>query len=367
MSPPTLLDLRRLAAADRMARPFVGTTGRNPTVGALIVDPRSGIVLGSGVTARSGRPHAEPRALALAGAAARGATLYVTLEPCHHTGDTPPCVDAVIAAGISRIVTFLADPDPRTSGKSLEKLDKAGIDVTVADSASCPVGLHEGYLSRTVKGRPFVTAKLAVSADGMIGREGEPNVPITGEESLRFTHVLRSRHEAILIGAETARIDNPLLDVRLKGLKDRSPFRWIALGQTPADPGLKVFAGQGAQTGIIAADPASAAALPDRVERLIVAQGPDAGIGWADALAKLGARGLQHLLVEGGAAILYSLLKARLVDRFYLLESVRPVGAGGIPASPGGEIRSAIVATGLREAGTRPLGADRVTVFERPL
>ncbi|MEX0861006.1 MAG: dihydrofolate reductase family protein, partial [Cucumibacter sp.] len=102
-------------------------------------------------------------------------------------------------------------------------------------------------------------------------------------------------------------------------------------------------------------------------ERLIVAQGPDAGIGWADALAKLGARGLQHLLVEGGAAILYSLLKARLVDRFYLLESVRPVGAGGIPASPGGEIRSAIVATGLREAGTRPLGADRVTVFERPL
>jgi len=358
-------DLRWLAAAARMARPWVGTTGRNPTVGALVVDPATGRVFGRGVTAPGGKPHAEPPALAMAGNGTRGATLYVTLEPCHHSGSTPPCVEAVIAAGIGRVVMAMPDPDPRTAGRSAEKLRQSGIEVLVADPAELPSGLHEGYLMRRRQNRPFVAAKLAVSADGMIGRRDEANVPVTGDEARRFTHVLRSRHDAILVGAATARLDDPRLDVRVKGMENRSPRRWVALGERAAEPRLRLFSGEGPPSGVILADAALAAALPPAIERLVVSPASGAGIDWSDALARLGGRGTNQILVEGGAAILHTLLDAGLVDRFYLLESGREIGVGGVSASPGGDIGAALGAAGLCVVHERPLGGDRVTVFER--
>ena len=359
MTLPTPLDLRWLAAADRMARPFVGTTGKNPTVGAIVVDPKSGQVLGRGVTAPGGRPHAEPIAIAEAGDRVRGATLYVTLEPCHHEGPRRPCVETVAASGIGRVVTYMIDPDPRTSGRSMERLQQAGIETALAAPKDVPPGLFEGFIARQKSGRPFINAKLAVSADGMIGRRGEGNVPITGEAARRFTHALRARNEAILIGAETARLDDPLLDVRLKGLEPRSPKRWVALGSKPLPATLRLFSGQGAPAGVLVSDPTAAAGLPESVERLQV------GSDLADVLSKLAGTGVQNLLVEGGASMISGLLAARLVDRFYLLENAGIVGKDGLPAVANGTIREALAEAGLAEIGRRSLGEDFVTIFER--
>lgn len=354
-------DRRWLAAAARMARPFVATTGRNPCVGALVIDPATGIVVGHGVTAAGGQPHAEPIALNMAGRAARGATLYVTLEPCFHPGSRPPCVEAVIAAGVGRAVIALVDPDPRTDGKSIERFRREGVEVALAEPGDNPPWLLEGYLTRRRLGRPFVAAKLAVSADGMVGRRHEPNVTITGEAARRFTHALRARHDAILIGAETARSDDPRLDVRVQGLEARAPTRWVALGKSPADPALGVFAGAGAPTGVLTADPSLAAALPAPIERLEVAPA-SGGIDWADALGKLGERGTNAILVEGGPATIQTLLAAGLVDRFYLYRSRREVGADGVSA---GDLETALPAAGLARGLERALGEDRLTVYER--
>lgn len=358
-------DRRWLDAAARMARPYVGTTGRNPCVGALVRDPARGIVVGRGVTASGGQPHAEPIALKMAGDAANGATLYVTLEPCFHTGMTPPCVEAVAAAGIARVVVSMTDPDPRTNGRSLDKLHAEGIEVAVSDPADVPVWLHEGYLACVRAGRPFVSAKLAVSADGMIGRRGEPNVAITGEAARRYTHALRARQDAIVVGAQTARCDNPSLTVRLQGLEDRSPFRWVALGARPADPALRLFTDGGPPAGVIATDPALAEGLPAAIERLIVPAGPGGGIDWPAALSAQARRRTNMLLVEGGAAVLHALLEARLIDRFHLIETNRRVGPDGVPSAPGGDPRALLAAAGLAPVRARPLDADRLTVYER--
>jgi diaminohydroxyphosphoribosylaminopyrimidine deaminase/5-amino-6-(5-phosphoribosylamino)uracil reductase len=181
-------DLRWLEAAARIAMPYRGTTAENPTVGAIVVSA-DGVVLGRGVTAPGGRPHAEPQALTMAGEGARGATLYVTLEPCNHWGQTPPCVDAVIASGVARVVCGAADADPRTAGQSIKKMRVAGIAVEVGSGLAAVERLHEGFFSRIRRGRPFVTAKLAVSWDGMIGRRDRGNVAITGEDARRWTHM----------------------------------------------------------------------------------------------------------------------------------------------------------------------------------
>ncbi len=215
MTRPRHDDEAWLDAAVATAAPLLGTTADNPTVGAIVVDS-SGHELARAVTAPGGRPHAETQALALAGAAARGATLYVTLEPCNHWGQTPPCVDAVLAAGIGRVVIGVIDPDPRTAGGGLERLAAAGVDVVVADHAGSR-RLHEGHIARKTRGRPFVIAKLAVSADGMIGRRDEANVAITGEEARAFTHQQRATSDAIMVGGATANIDDPRLSVRVEG------------------------------------------------------------------------------------------------------------------------------------------------------
>ncbi|MCR4268122.1 bifunctional diaminohydroxyphosphoribosylaminopyrimidine deaminase/5-amino-6-(5-phosphoribosylamino)uracil reductase RibD, partial [Nitratireductor sp. ZSWI3] len=223
------VDRRFMAAAIRLSRRHLGLTGTNPSVATLIVrdDGAGPRIVGRGVTAIGGRPHAETEALAEAGVAARGATAYVTLEPCAHHGRTPPCANALAVAGVARVVGAAADPDPRVSGKGYAILRDAGIEVVEGVLAEEAADLMRGYLTRSEKKRPEVTLKLAISADGMIGRQGQGQVAITGEVSRRQVHMMRAESDAILVGIGTALADGPALTCRLPGLERRSPLRIV--------------------------------------------------------------------------------------------------------------------------------------------
>ncbi|MBX5183919.1 bifunctional diaminohydroxyphosphoribosylaminopyrimidine deaminase/5-amino-6-(5-phosphoribosylamino)uracil reductase RibD [Rhizobium sp. NZLR5] len=214
-----------MAAAIRLSRRHLGRTATNPSVGCLIV--RDGVVVGRAVTAVGGRPHAETQALAEAGALARGATAYVTLEPCSHHGKTPPCAEALIAYGVARVVISVTDPDPRVSGRGIAILGNAGIEVDSGVLEAEGRRSLAGYLTRQTKNRPYVTLKLAVSADGMIGRQGAGQVAITGPEARAEVQALRAETDAILVGIGTALSDDPLLTVRTPGLEAQSPIRIV--------------------------------------------------------------------------------------------------------------------------------------------
>lgn len=349
-------DRRWLAACVRIARPWLGTTAENPTVGAMVMDKTTGALLGRGVTAPGGRPHAEPQALAEAGERARGATLYVTLEPCNHHGRTPPCVDAIIAAGIARVVIGMLDPDPRTAGQGLDRLRAAGIAVEVAEFGPA-TALHEGFVTRMTRGRSFVTAKLAVSADGMIGRRGEANVPVTGPLARRWTFMQRAFSDAVMVGGATADIDDPSLTVRLRGLEHRQPRRLVLLGSAPLRAGLRLFSGPSPSVALV--PPGTSA--------------PQGAIVWAlpaprdlrGALTVLGQHGISRLFVEPGARLAAALLAARLVDRFELLGSPVVIGGNGLPAALHGSLEAMLERAGLRAVDHRDLGDDKLTTFER--
>jgi len=218
-------DERFMAAAIRLSRRNLGLTATNPSVACLIV--RDGVVVGSAVTAPGGRPHAETQALAMAGEAARGATAYVTLEPCSHHGKTPPCADALIASGVARVVVSVVDPDARVAGRGLAMLRDAGIAVETGVLEREGRAALAAYLTRQTKKRPHVTLKLAVSSDGMLGRLGAGQVAITGPVSRGQVHVTRAETDAILVGIGTALADDPDLTCRLPGLEGRSPVRIV--------------------------------------------------------------------------------------------------------------------------------------------
>ncbi|NKK71341.1 bifunctional diaminohydroxyphosphoribosylaminopyrimidine deaminase/5-amino-6-(5-phosphoribosylamino)uracil reductase RibD [Rhizobium leguminosarum bv. viciae] len=218
-------DERFMAAAIRLSRWHLGRTATNPSVGCLVV--RDGVIVGGAVTALGGRPHAETQALAEAGALARGATAYVTLEPCSHHGRTPPCAEALIAYGVARVVISVTDPDPRVSGRGIAMLREAGIEVDADVLEAEGRRSLAAYLTRQTKNRPYVTLKLAVSADGMIGRQGEGQVAITGPLARAQVQALRAETDAILVGIGTAIADDPLLTVRTSGLEAQSPIRIV--------------------------------------------------------------------------------------------------------------------------------------------
>lgn len=356
-------DRRWLDAAAREATPFLGTTAENPTVGAIIVDAKSQKLLGRAVTAPGGRPHAETQAIEDAGSAARGATLYVTLEPCNHFGRTPPCVDAILAAGIARVVIGVVDPDPRTAGGGLERLAAAGVEIVVADHPPSK-RLHEGHVMRKTKGRPFVVAKLAVSADGKVGRTSVAKVPITGEAAQRWTHLQRAQSNAVMVGAGTARVDDPELSVRLPGLEDRTPLRVIVAGLRTQNLKLTLFASVARQPVAVVTTREKKLELPAGVELIRVG----AAHGRPElpaALSALAERGIQTLLVEAGPTLLEALLAAGLVDRFHLLRSEVEVGADGMPATARGNIEARVAAAGFSLVDHRLLGADNLRTFER--
>lgn len=330
---------RFMAAAIRLSRRHLGLTSTNPSVGTLIVrdDGDGPRIVGRGITAIGGRPHAEAEALAEASTDARGATAYVTLEPCAHHGRTPPCAEALVRAGIARVVGAAADPDPRVSGKGYAILEAGGIDVTPQILADDAADLLNGYLTRSLSKRPEVTLKLAVSSDGMIGRIGEGQVAITGPIARRQVHRMRAEIDAILVGIGTALADDPELTCRLPGLERRSPIRIVLDRDARLSPTSKL-ASSARETPVllataIDADAGRRATLEGFGVGFIACDEHEGRIALPEFLEDLAARGILTLLVEGGAETARQFLIEGLVDRLVLFVGSEPIAEGGV-ASP---------------------------------
>jgi diaminohydroxyphosphoribosylaminopyrimidine deaminase/5-amino-6-(5-phosphoribosylamino)uracil reductase len=363
------LDRRYMAAAIRLSRKHSGLTSTNPSVGTLIVrdDGRGPVIVGRGVTAIGGRPHAEAEALAEAGELARGATAYVTLEPCAHHGRTPPCAAALVAAGLARVVGGTSDPDERVSGKGYAILRQAGVEVIEGVLAEEAVDTLAGYLTRSLKKRPEVTLKLALSQDGMIGRPGEGQIAITGEVARRQVYMMRAERDAILVGIGTAVEDDPELTVRLPGLGSRSPAR-IVLDRTARLPlGSRLVQTAHEVPLLVAtcadADPHRKAGLERAGAGFLATETFDGRVALPELLEDLAAKGMSTVLVEGGAATAKYFLDEDLVDRIVLFRGAVVIGEGGL-AAPIDEDHMPAGFRLLREAS---YGDDRVAEWARPV
>jgi len=361
------LDRRFMAAAIRLAASANGITSPNPAVGAIVV--KDGVVVGRGRTARGGRPHAEAVALAMAGEAARGATLYSSLEPCAHRGRAGPCADAIVTAGVSRVVAAVDDPDPRTSGAGFSRLRDAGIEVESGVLSDEAVRAHAGHFRRE-KVLPHVTLKLAVSADDAIGRVGEPQVAVTGEIARRHAQVLRTRFDAVLVGRGTVEVDNPALTVRLQGLEDRSPVRVVLDTGARLPLNRRIFSeGTGATWVMSAATEGTRrdanSNVADRVRRFLVPRSSEGGLDPWSALHRLVDGGVVRLLVEGGAEVARRFLESDLVDEVLLFRSPNSLGGKLLPALAGLSLASIEASPRFRRIERRRFGDDILTRYER--
>jgi diaminohydroxyphosphoribosylaminopyrimidine deaminase / 5-amino-6-(5-phosphoribosylamino)uracil reductase len=359
-------DAAFMRAAVRLAARGRGRTAPNPCVGALVV--KGGRVLARARTADGGAPHAESRALARAGAAARGATLYVTLEPCAHVGRTPPCVDAVLASRVRRVVVGIVDPDPRTAGRSVRKLRRAGVEVVVGVAAAACAELHEGFVSRTTRGRPFTTLKLAASLDGRIATARGESRWISGEASRALVHALRARSDAIAVGSGTVLADDPELTARRGGRIVHRPIRIAIDGalRTPVSARLLDAAHPDSAWLVTAAQPTRArrARLEAAGARILEVPRAGRGLDLAAAWRALGKAGVNDLLVEGGGELAAGLLRARLVDRMHFFLAPLLIGGDGRPVL--GELGVARLASALRPARVswRASGPDLHAIAE---
>ncbi len=328
-------DARWMAAALALGRRGLGLTAPNPSVGAILV--KEGRVVGRGVTQPGGRPHAERRALDEAGEAARGATLYVTLEPCSHCGATPPCADAIIAAGVGRVVSALEDPNPLVAGQGHARLRAAGIETLIGVGAEAARRDHLGHIRRIRFGRPMVTLKLARTADGYAaGDVYDARLAITSAVANHRVQVLRSMHDAIMIGAGTALIDDPLLTVRLPGLTQK-PLRIVLDSRLrlPVASRLCATAKDHPSLVLTTADAPTdrEAALTLRgVEVVRVGADPRGQVDLRPALAKLAERGVTRILSEGGPFVGSALIRFALADEVLLFTAAKPLGREGLPA-----------------------------------
>ncbi|MGA2312999.1 MAG: bifunctional diaminohydroxyphosphoribosylaminopyrimidine deaminase/5-amino-6-(5-phosphoribosylamino)uracil reductase RibD [Xanthobacteraceae bacterium] len=361
-------DARFMALALALGRRGLGRTWPNPAVGAVIV--KDGIIIGRGWTQPGGRPHAEIEALRRAGEAARGATLYVTLEPCSHYGKSPPCADAIIAAGLSRVVSALEDPNPEVAGAGHARLRAAGIAVDIGIGAEEARRDHAGHIRRMRDGRPHVILKLAVSADGKAGAPGRKPLAITGDAARDRVHLLRAQSDAIMVGIGTALADDPMLTCRLSGMEKNSPVRVVLdsalrlprgsrLAHTARDVPVWVIIGGGE-----APRAAEDALLREGVTVLRAAQS-DGCLDLTAVLKLLAARGVTRLMVEGGPMLAAALLAADLIDEAVLFQSSKVVGTDGVDALDGLPLTALTQSPRLKCVMSEPVGADTGLVFER--
>ncbi|MEP0944471.1 MAG: bifunctional diaminohydroxyphosphoribosylaminopyrimidine deaminase/5-amino-6-(5-phosphoribosylamino)uracil reductase RibD [Rhizobiaceae bacterium] len=355
-------DHRYLDACLRYALRHRGLTGTNPSVGTMLV--RDDVVVGKGITATGGRPHAERIAIDQAGPLAKGATAYVSLEPCAHHGATPPCATALIEAGVTRVVTAWTDPDRRVDGKGHEMLRDAGIEVAVDDRPNSAPKDLSGYLNRKQKDRPQVTLKLAVSADDMLGLPGE-EVAITGIIARNMVHRMRAEHDGILVGRGTVEADDPDLTCRLAGLEGRSPQRFVLDSKARLSANSRL-----AQTANIVpvAMVSAADQLPEELAQLGVnlftAESHDGQLALPEFLEDFAGAGMSSLMVEGGAEVARSFLQQELVDFIWLFRSPKIIGAGGI-ASPLAADTAGNLPRGYSIDRQLQLGDDTVTIIFR--
>jgi diaminohydroxyphosphoribosylaminopyrimidine deaminase/5-amino-6-(5-phosphoribosylamino)uracil reductase len=362
-------DARFMAAALALGRRGLGVCAPNPAVGALIA--HGGVIFGRGWTRPGGRPHAETEALREAGAAARGATLYSTLEPCSHHGETPPCAEAIAAAGISRVVYAIRDPDPRVAGDGDKILTAAGVSVTKGVLEDEARRANLGHMLRIAENRPMVTLKLAMTSDFYAaGSRHDPRLVITGAAANGLVHMMRAMHDAIMVGSGTIIADDSLLSVRLPGLEARKPLRVVLdtdlririksfLVATAREIPALVIAGEGAS---------ATAATRLRAAGVEVEFVPRDEFGRASlraALELLAARGLTRIFSEGGPRLAAALIGEGLADEVNLLTSPKPLGREGVPglAPPAAAILADTARYSCGQA--RFVGADRLVRYER--
>lgn len=360
-------DERFMALALVLGRRGLGNTWPNPAVGAVVV--QGGNIAGRGWTQPGGRPHAETEALRRAGPFAHGATLYVTLEPCSHHGKTPPCADAIIAAGIARVVSAIQDPNPEVAGQGHARLRAAGIAVDIGLKAKDAARDNDGHIRRIRDHRPHVTLKLAVSADGKVALAGRKPVAITSEQVNAHVHLMRAMHDAILIGIGTALSDDPLLTCRLPGMEKRSPVR-VVLDRDlrlPASSRLAITARETPLWILAAADAprANENALRDAGAEIIRVTADAKGVDLASALRLLADKGITRLLVEGGPRVVSSFLTADLIDEAVLLRGPATIGPAGVDALDDLPLEALTASARLTLAGQDKLGPDTIQFYER--
>jgi diaminohydroxyphosphoribosylaminopyrimidine deaminase/5-amino-6-(5-phosphoribosylamino)uracil reductase len=368
-------DRRLMTGAIALARRGLGRTAPNPAVGAVIYDPVTREIVGRGWTQPGGRPHAEPEALDRAGRRARGATLYVTLEPCAHHGRTPPCVDAIIAAGVARVVHGITDPDPRVAGQGLRRLREAGIDAGTSALWDAARRVTLGHVLRVSERRPFVQVKIAVDGAGNVpaGRDGAP-VWATGPVARARGHMMRAEADAILVGRGTAETDNPSLDCRLPGLAAQSPLRVVLSGSGRLSPALRLLEKDARL------DPHSQAphifvsrhADGDVVEKLraggarVQVIADVAGRLWIPAvLEALVERGITRLLIEGGPAVWHAFDRAGMIDEVVMFRG----GLAGVPfdaVAAKQMLARYISQSPLSMAARASVGDDDMITYRRP-
>ena len=346
-----------------VSKQALGRTAENPPVGCIILD-KDGQLVGQGYTAVSGRPHAETQALAMAGLAAKDGTAYVTLEPCAHTGKTPPCAEALIDAGIKRCVIASLDPDPRVNGMGSARLQAAGIDVTTGILQTQAESVLSGFFHRIVHERPHITMKIAISADGYISAAAGQQTWLTGEMAKRWVYDLRSRHDAILTGSGTAITDNPLLTCRAPLSPVDSPQRIILdskltlplnshLVQSAKDvPLLMVVTG--------AVSEAETAPYIEKAVEFLPSPSTDGQIKLPVFFETLAKRGINNLMIEAGSRLNASLLKTGLVDEVMVLQAPIHIGSGGLPAVAGADGLESVLEKRYIETRSCRLGSDRL-------
>jgi diaminohydroxyphosphoribosylaminopyrimidine deaminase / 5-amino-6-(5-phosphoribosylamino)uracil reductase len=371
-------DIRFMRMAIALARRGLGATWPNPSVGCVLV--RDNIVLGRGWTQPGGRPHAETEAIARAnngsGQHCAGATAYVSLEPCAHHGRTPPCADALIDAGVTRVVVGLGDPDPRVDGGGIDRLRKAGVEVVEGVCEAEAAKVAAGFVMRITRSRPLVTLKIATTLDGRIATGSGHSQWITGEISRAFAHGLRANHDAILVGAGTAVADNPSLSCRLPGLGNRSPVRVVIDGAASLPLTHELIAGASVTPSWVLAPPGRSAIRRKEydcsgveVMEIAAERAGEGGAGdtvdLAEGLRVLAGRGITRLLVEGGGRIAASLLRQGLVDRIVWFRAPRIIGGDGLPAAAGFGVDLLDQAPEFIRLSTRATGDDLMEIYAR--
>ena len=363
-------DRRFMELALALGRRGQGRTWPNPAVGAVVV--KDGVIVGRGWTQPSGRPHAEPVALQQAGEAARGATLYATLEPCSHVGKSPPCADAIIAAGIARVVSAIEDPNPEVAGQGHARLRAAGITVDVGLCAEEAAHDHAGHFRRIRDHRPHVILKLAVSSDDKIGLAGRKPVAVTGEATRSRVHLLRAQCDAILVGIGTVLADDPLLTCRLPGMEARSPVR-VVLDRALRIPGTSRLVHSARQTPLwvmtsnLSEAPAAMklGAAGAQVIRVATTTAPPPGLDLTAVLHALADKGITRLLVEGGARVASSFVADGFADEVWLLRGPEPIGNDGIAALDALPLTAITQSPGFRLRASESLQRDTLTIYER--
>lgn len=361
-------DAHHMEQAVRIARRGLGLAWPNPSVGAIVVT-QSGEIAGRGWTAPGGRPHAEAIALERARSKAEGSTLYVTLEPCAHEGRGMACADAIVAARLGRVVIGVRDPDPRTAGQGIVKLKAAGIEVIEGVAAADAASVTFGHLMRVSAGRPAVTLKLAVGADGRIPKGDGAPVWITGPEARAHGHLLRAQNDAILVGRGTISADNPSLTCRLPGMACRSPVRVVLDRRLRTPPEAVLFEDVMVPVWLLCAAgraQENADMLHDQGAEIVPVPVDDLGfIDVRDALETLAHRGITRVLVEGGPSVACAFLDADLVDEAVIYQGPDPAGEEGLTPFRGDGLDRLTESGHFTLIATRSFGQDRMTSWRR--